>query len=104
MLRRLRQCQRGRLATKVLIRAVTGFSAPTGSGFGRVGTWVNCAAVSVWGRVEDVTDEEFDRILHVDPAKLIIGANVRVDPRLDDEFLASIKTDGVEEVVTVHRG
>jgi NAD(P)-dependent dehydrogenase (short-subunit alcohol dehydrogenase family) len=72
--------------------------------FGRVGTWVNCAAVSVWGRVEDVTDEEFDRILHVDPAKLIIGANVRVDPRLDDEFLASIKTDGVEEVVTVHRG
>jgi ParB family transcriptional regulator, chromosome partitioning protein len=57
----------------------------------------------VWGRVEDVTDEEFDRILHVDPAKLIIGANVRVDPRLDNEFLASI-TDGVEEVVTVYRG
>jgi NAD(P)-dependent dehydrogenase (short-subunit alcohol dehydrogenase family) len=33
--------------------------------FGRIDTWVNNAAVSVWGRVEDITDEEFDRVLRV---------------------------------------
>jgi hypothetical protein len=44
-----------------------------------------------------------DRILHVDPAELIIGANVRVDPRLDKTFLASIKADGLAEVITVYR-
>jgi NAD(P)-dependent dehydrogenase (short-subunit alcohol dehydrogenase family) len=33
--------------------------------FGRVDTWVNNAAVSVWGRVEDITDEEFDRVMRV---------------------------------------
>src|SRR4051794_32045516 len=49
------------------------------------------------------TADDPDRILHVDPAEVIIGANVRVDPRLDKEFLASIKADGVEEVITVYR-
>jgi hypothetical protein len=62
-----------------------------------------CRGQRVWGRVEDITDEEFDRILHVDPAGLIIGPHVRVHPRLDKEFLASIKTDDVEEVDTVYR-
>ena len=52
--------------------------------------------------VEPTADDP-DRILHVDPAELIIGANVRVDPRLDKEFLASIKADGVAEVITVYR-
>jgi NAD(P)-dependent dehydrogenase (short-subunit alcohol dehydrogenase family) len=33
--------------------------------FGRIDTWVNNAAVSVWGRVEDITDEEFDRVMRV---------------------------------------
>jgi NAD(P)-dependent dehydrogenase (short-subunit alcohol dehydrogenase family) len=33
--------------------------------FGRIDTWVNAAAVSVWGRVEDITDAEFDRVLRV---------------------------------------
>jgi len=33
--------------------------------FGRIDTWVQSAAVSVWGRVEDITDEEFDRVLRV---------------------------------------
>src|ERR687889_243332 len=33
--------------------------------FGRIDTWVNAAAVSVWGRVEDITDEEFDRVMRV---------------------------------------
>ncbi|WP_306209590.1 SDR family oxidoreductase [Actinoplanes sp. RD1] len=33
--------------------------------YGRVDTWVNNAAVGVWGRVEDITDEEFDRVMRV---------------------------------------
>jgi NAD(P)-dependent dehydrogenase (short-subunit alcohol dehydrogenase family) len=33
--------------------------------YGRIDTWVNVAAIGVWGRVEDITDEEFDRVLRV---------------------------------------
>jgi len=33
--------------------------------FGRIDTWVNNAAVGVWGRVEDITDAEFDRVMRV---------------------------------------
>ena len=33
--------------------------------FGRIDTWVNNAAVSVWGRIEDITDAEFDRVMRV---------------------------------------
>jgi NAD(P)-dependent dehydrogenase (short-subunit alcohol dehydrogenase family) len=33
--------------------------------FGRIDTWVNAAAVSIWGRVEDITDAEFERVLRV---------------------------------------
>ena len=33
--------------------------------YGRIDTWVNAAAVSVWGRVEDITAEEFDRVMRV---------------------------------------
>jgi NAD(P)-dependent dehydrogenase (short-subunit alcohol dehydrogenase family) len=33
--------------------------------FDRIDTWVNVAAISVWGRVEDITDEEFDRVMRV---------------------------------------
>ena len=33
--------------------------------FGRIDTWVNVAAVSVFGRVEDITGDEFDRVMRV---------------------------------------
>ncbi|MEV0129379.1 SDR family oxidoreductase [Dactylosporangium sp. NPDC050688] len=33
--------------------------------YGRIDTWVNAAAVGVWGRVEDITAEEFDRVMRV---------------------------------------
>jgi NAD(P)-dependent dehydrogenase (short-subunit alcohol dehydrogenase family) len=33
--------------------------------FGRIDTWVNGAAVGIWGRVEDITDGEFDRVMRV---------------------------------------
>ncbi|WP_433719197.1 SDR family oxidoreductase [Actinoplanes sp. CA-051413] len=33
--------------------------------YGRIDAWVNVAAVGVWGRIEDITDAEFDRVLRV---------------------------------------
>lgn len=33
--------------------------------FGRIDTWINAAAVGIWGRVEDITDAEFDRVMRV---------------------------------------
>jgi hypothetical protein len=58
-----------------------------------------------------LTADDPDRILHVDPAELISSANVRVDPRLNKTFLASIKADGLAsikadglaEVITFYR-
>jgi NAD(P)-dependent dehydrogenase (short-subunit alcohol dehydrogenase family) len=35
------------------------------SRFGRVDTWVNNAAVAVWGKVEDISDAEFARVMQV---------------------------------------
>ena len=45
--------------------AVRALAAAAEARFGRIDTWVNNAAVSVWGRVEDITDEEFDRVMRV---------------------------------------
>jgi NAD(P)-dependent dehydrogenase (short-subunit alcohol dehydrogenase family) len=33
--------------------------------YGRIDTWINGAAVGVWGRVEDVTAAEFERVVRV---------------------------------------
>ncbi|GAA3928631.1 SDR family oxidoreductase [Actinoplanes auranticolor] len=33
--------------------------------YGRIDTWVNVAAVGVWGRVEDITAAEFERVMRV---------------------------------------
>jgi NAD(P)-dependent dehydrogenase (short-subunit alcohol dehydrogenase family) len=45
--------------------AVRALAAAAEDRFGRIDTWVNNAAVAVWGRVEDITDEEFDRVMRV---------------------------------------
>ncbi|WP_241834913.1 SDR family oxidoreductase [Pseudofrankia asymbiotica] len=42
--------------------------------FGRIDTWVNAAAVSVWARTEDITDAEFDRVLRINLLGQIHGA------------------------------
>ncbi len=42
--------------------------------FGRVDTWVNAAAVSVWGRVEEITDAEFEQVLRINVLGQIYGA------------------------------
>ncbi|MGA5299857.1 SDR family oxidoreductase [Nucisporomicrobium flavum] len=33
--------------------------------FGRIDTWVNVAAVGIWGRVEDISAAEFERVMRV---------------------------------------
>lgn len=42
--------------------------------FGSIDTWVNAAAVSVYGRVEDISDEEYEQVLRVNLLGQIYGA------------------------------
>jgi NAD(P)-dependent dehydrogenase (short-subunit alcohol dehydrogenase family) len=44
--------------------------------FGHIDTWVNAAAVAVWGRVEDISDEEFDRVMRVNFLGQVHGVHV----------------------------
>jgi ParB family chromosome partitioning protein len=45
-----------------------------------------------------------EELVHLDPATLVIGANVRTDVHPDaPEFAASIKARGVLEVITAYR-
>jgi NAD(P)-dependent dehydrogenase (short-subunit alcohol dehydrogenase family) len=43
--------------------------------YGRIDTWVNNAAVAVWGRVEDTTDAEFDRVTRVNFLGQVYGVH-----------------------------
>lgn len=45
--------------------AVRALAAAAEERYGRIDTWVNCAAVAIWGRVEEVTDAEWDRVTRV---------------------------------------
>ena len=45
--------------------AVLALAAAAEQRYGRIDTWVNAVAVSVWGRVEEITAEEFDRVMRV---------------------------------------
>lgn len=45
--------------------AVRSLAAAAEQQFGRIDTWVNMAAVGVWGRVEDITPAEFDRVMRI---------------------------------------
>jgi NAD(P)-dependent dehydrogenase (short-subunit alcohol dehydrogenase family) len=54
-------------AVRALVRAAE-------QAYGRIDTWVNVAAVGVWGRVEDITDEEFDRVMRVNYLGHVHGA------------------------------
>jgi NAD(P)-dependent dehydrogenase (short-subunit alcohol dehydrogenase family) len=44
--------------------------------FGRIDTWVNAAAVAVLGRIEDISDEEFDRVMRVNFLGQVYGVHV----------------------------
>jgi NAD(P)-dependent dehydrogenase (short-subunit alcohol dehydrogenase family) len=45
--------------------AVLELARRTEDRYGHIDTWVSAAAVSVWGTVEDITAEEFDRLMRV---------------------------------------
>lgn len=44
--------------------------------FGRIDTWVNAAAVAVLGRIEDISDAEFDRVMRVNFLGQVHGVHV----------------------------
>ncbi|MDI6100227.1 SDR family oxidoreductase [Actinoplanes sp. NEAU-A12] len=46
--------------------------------FGRIDTWVNNAAVGVWGRIEDISGAEFDRVMRVNFLGQVHGAHAAV--------------------------
>jgi NAD(P)-dependent dehydrogenase (short-subunit alcohol dehydrogenase family) len=48
--------------------------------YGRIDTWVNNAAVAVYGRVEDITDEEFDRVMRVNFLGHVYGVHACLEP------------------------
>jgi NAD(P)-dependent dehydrogenase (short-subunit alcohol dehydrogenase family) len=52
------------------------------SRFGRIDTWVNCAGVYIQGRVQDLTLEEFRRVLDVNLVGLINGTQCALDAML----------------------
>jgi NAD(P)-dependent dehydrogenase (short-subunit alcohol dehydrogenase family) len=54
--------------------AVGTLAATAEERFGRIDTWVNAAAVSVYGRFEEITDEEFDRVMRVNFLGQVHGA------------------------------
>jgi NAD(P)-dependent dehydrogenase (short-subunit alcohol dehydrogenase family) len=43
--------------------------------FGRIDIWVNGAAISVWGRFEDITDAEFERVMRVNFLGQVYGVH-----------------------------
>jgi NAD(P)-dependent dehydrogenase (short-subunit alcohol dehydrogenase family) len=55
--------------------AVYALAEAAEQGFGRIDTWVNNAAVGIWGRVEDITDEEFERVLRVNFLGQVFGTH-----------------------------
>ncbi|GIF14972.1 SDR family oxidoreductase [Actinoplanes teichomyceticus] len=56
-------------------RAVRALAEAAERRYGRIDTWVNNAAVGVWGRVEDITDAEFDRVMRVNFLGQVHGAH-----------------------------
>ncbi len=43
--------------------------------YGRIDTWVNAAAVGIWAKVEDVTAEEFSRVLQINVVGQLNGVH-----------------------------
>ena len=60
---------------------VEGVAVAAVAAFGRIDTWVNVAAVSVYARFEQITSEEFRRVLDVNLMGQVHGARAAL-PRL----------------------
>ncbi|NIH83698.1 SDR family oxidoreductase [Amycolatopsis granulosa] len=54
--------------------AVRALAAAAEREFGRIDTWVNAAAVAVFGQVEEISDAEFDRVMRVNFLGQVHGA------------------------------
>ena len=61
-------------------QAVRDLASAVESRFGRIDTWVNNAAVAVWGRIEDITDEEFDLVIRVNYLGHVHGVHACLEP------------------------
>lgn len=55
--------------------AVRALARAAESRFGRIDTWVNNAAVAIWGKVEDISDEEFERVMRVNFLGQVYGVH-----------------------------
>ncbi|GID31977.1 SDR family oxidoreductase [Paractinoplanes brasiliensis] len=55
--------------------AVRDLAATAERAFGRVDTWVNVAAVGIWGRVESITGDEFEQVMRVNFLGHVHGAH-----------------------------
>lgn len=79
---------------------VKGVADQVMSRFGRIDTWVNCAAVSEWALFEDTTAEEFHRIIEVNLLGQTYGAMAAL-PYLRQQGGALIFVGSVESKVPV---
>jgi NAD(P)-dependent dehydrogenase (short-subunit alcohol dehydrogenase family) len=61
-------------------QAVRDLAAAVEDRFGRIDTWVNNAAVAVWGKVEDITDDEFAQVMRVNFLGHVHGVHACLEP------------------------
>ncbi|HEU4587451.1 MAG TPA: SDR family oxidoreductase [Gemmatimonadales bacterium] len=74
---------------------VEGVALAAVDAFGRIDTWVNAAAVSVYGRFETISEDEFRRVIDVNFMGQVHGARAAL-PRLRAEGGALISISSVE--------
>jgi short-subunit dehydrogenase len=58
---------------------VAGLAAATVERFGRIDTWINCAANTVYGQVHEVTAEEIERVVQVTMLGQIYGMKAALE-------------------------
>jgi NAD(P)-dependent dehydrogenase (short-subunit alcohol dehydrogenase family) len=80
------------------VEAVADLAART---FGRIDTWVNVAAVSVYARFEDTTLEEFRRVMDVNFLGQVHGAKAALPHLRREGRGALIAVSSVESVVSL---
>lgn len=68
--------------------------------FGRIDTWIHCAAAAVYAKFEELTPEEFSRVIDVTLKGAAYGAMVAL-PHLKKEGGALIQVGSVESLVGI---
>ncbi len=80
---------------------VKGLAAAAVTNFGRIDTWVNVAAVSVYARFEDTTPEEFRRVMEVNYLGQVHGALAALPYLRKEGRGALIALSSVESLVAL---